>query len=207
MNYVYLTRPEWAEPWINGGKIPLNPARNYLSSERNGTKTPDELRQRFVLGDGGDAVESIESLFGNSCTWITNSRIKSPDGQSKFVNYAATSIKDSLILCFSLSLSKTIMHRLGKQCVLQVPNMEELRLVISDQLHLPGHYERVRYTKGFDRSHCVKGWEDRWQVEARLYWETDILEPYWVNIPGGAVRIDELDVPYVDTNNWNEEWT
>jgi hypothetical protein len=27
--YLYLTKVEWAEPWTNGGKIPMNPARAH----------------------------------------------------------------------------------------------------------------------------------------------------------------------------------
>lgn len=40
--YLYLKEPGWCYAWVNGGKIPIKPASTYLSSSREGTKTPDE---------------------------------------------------------------------------------------------------------------------------------------------------------------------
>lgn len=164
--YLYLGEASWSEPWIDGGKIPLFAASKYLSSERAGTQTPDELKHfRWDGADPSDfaGVISIEGMCQDiqihNCS-INGKAIPS----TRIDNY----IEDAYVFCASTVASLEIQSRLGKVCCIEVTDgkglVNHLEAVTDKEIF----YGPVRYTADSERSHFMKSVDDQWMSEYRI---------------------------------------
>lgn len=198
--YLYLTKPEWAEAWVQGGSVPISPASKYLSAQRSGTSTPDEVVQRYVDGTvdsaGMDMAQSfVRGLRGMSFKDCT---VVGPDGRAGVITSAEYVYEDALVLCFSRSLSRRLMERLGKAAVVALGDLDLLKRSLDEQIGSEGRYGAVQYTKSADRGHVLKGWDDRWQAEARFWWPQRDCREVVVSVAGGAKLLALADVPEDD---------
>jgi hypothetical protein len=192
--YLFLNSLEHVNTWINGGSVPINPASMYRSTERVGTKTPDEVMQKSVAGGslldllpevslGGEGA--MEDIVFTNCTF-NERHIPGPLTYSQHP-------EDALILCMSKSGDKEIMQRLDKVACVLIPDVEKLRAVLDKQIGYESEHADVQYTEEpGNRNHFLKGTEDSWQQEYRFVWRGEGIgkEQRWVTIPAGLARLN-----------------
>lgn len=190
MAYLYLTRPGWADAWINGGSVPISPASKYLSQDRRGIMTPDEVRQRHVSFLSPGALETAEELGGGYIAF-ENCSIRYEDGTEEEVarGWVESEEQDALILCFSRLLSRSLMRRLNKRTVVRILDMNFLKSSVDDQLGTTGFLGDVEYTIGPDRSHFLKSMEDAWQAETRMMFRPSEIVETLIHIPPGLGEV------------------
>lgn len=168
--FLYLNEIEHAKTWIEGGYIPMKRASSYLSSERSGTRTPDEVRQHRWDGARPATFEGVIKIEGNvkdirfTGTTVNGNHI--PD--TRIDDYE----EDAFVLCLSHTRSDELAKRLGnKKCCIEI---KDVSLLISAlQTVGDARYGRVRYTKSEHRSHFMKSIDDAWQDEYRFVIPTD----------------------------------
>ncbi len=64
--YRYLTKSEHADAYIDGGSIPVFPARNYLATERSGIFTPAEILQQSLIYAPIEAINALGKISGDA---------------------------------------------------------------------------------------------------------------------------------------------
>lgn len=120
--YLYLTRAEWADAWISGGEVPLSLASAYLSDERSGSKTPDEVIHRELHGISDRDFEQIGKIAPGA---TANIRIGTVRRGEKVVGRDVSFVQrnsDGLILCLSNEFSEETMARLEKVSCVEIPD-------------------------------------------------------------------------------------
>lgn len=185
--YLYLNEHAYADTWVNGGKIPINPASTYRSMERSGIYTPDEnlihsspvdLTKLTQLMDVAPGVR-IEGLNLYGCY---------NDGQPvPTVENAAYYEDDGLILSFSYRLTKILARKMNKKCCVKILDMPTLKKHIDEQLGVESKAGPCQYTWEHQRSHFLKSDEDVWQEEYRLFWP--LTKKVEVDIPAGTAEL------------------
>lgn len=192
--YLYLREKAYAETWINGGDVPINPAALYLDTVRDGTRTPDEVMQRSITG--GSMNFLTESGFlriapGATVTGLVleNNTIygmRMP-GRIEIDQHP----EHSLILCMSNVYDVAIMERLGHKAAVRIPSVAALKACLDPQVGADSMCGRVDYTTELgNRGHFLKSTDDRWQNEYRLVWVSDGLgaEAKWVTLEAGLAE-------------------
>lgn len=183
--YLYLSELAWAKPWIEGGAVPVFPAKKYLAEERQGTSTPDEIRQERWDGAGKDDLANA-IVIGPGCKDIriisssVNGRIL-PD--TRIDNY----FEHASILCFSSVMSDNLMQQLEKKCCLEIVDLERLINEFSNAFG-NAFFGYVKYTDGKERSHFMKSDLDSWMSEYRLVCPGD-RDVVSLNLPQGIARL------------------
>lgn len=190
IKYLYLKLPEHAETWVNGGTVPLNHARKFLSDVREGTRTPDEVLQKSIRGAGLRDLAGVE--FRGTGT-IENVTFDNCRFNGQLVSHAVYNQhpEDALILCMSNRYDKQLMHRLGHTVAVAIPDVGRLREALDHVVGVIADYGKVRYThEPGNRSHMLKGIEDSWQDEYRFVWVGNGLglEDKIVTLPGGLAE-------------------
>lgn len=191
--YLYLEVPEYAHPWMSGGQVPIFPARKYLSQDRAGIYTPDELRQRSVGLTDPRAAFGLDSfgLVAGSMTFV-NCTIQTDDGAFPLHGTVKQRFEDAYVLCFATERSARLMERLGKRVCVEILEPAKLVDLIGAQIQQRAFSGLVAYTDLPDRSHFLKSAHDRWQREYRLVWLRDGDGPIWVNLPPGVATMVDL---------------
>src|SRR5258705_1207030 len=94
--YIYLNECNHVTTWINGGTIPIHPAKRYFARERKGTQTPDENYIKVIRGVGKAAnidrfvkVEGRGTLIMKSKHWIQDGVIVATDVDLKITSQEA----------------------------------------------------------------------------------------------------------------------
>jgi hypothetical protein len=200
--YLYLNKIDYTLPWLNGGNIPLSTAKRYLSFERSGTNTPDELIQRL----DGTASSSLLNEFFRPATPGANISITSTapaglslqlvDGRGNIlrqgtVNCFTSRHIEGYILCLSNHFSDATLKRLGKTCCIRVMDVEGLCAILSDRLQIAGTHAKVEYTSNGDRNPFLKSIADAWMDEYRLYFPANTglsTDSVWASIPAGIAE-------------------
>lgn len=182
--YLYLNFPEWKDAWINGGKIPLNPASVYKRMDRDGIYTPDEnliyesthdlklLEPMVKIGVGSKNI-SIGKLVNNGVTVAENVQ-------------ASIYEEDGVILSLCNRKSKSIARELKKQACVKILDLEFLKAVIDEQLGKVSIAKPCTYTTSYERNHFLKSTKDEWQDEYRLFW--DHQEKVEIILPKGIAK-------------------
>ena len=166
--YLYLTCPDWAKAWVNGGKVPLNPASVYKRMDREGIYTPDEnliyesthdlqLLHPAVKIEGSKNV-SIGKVVINGITVAENV-------------IASKYEEDGIILSLCNRKSKDIAHKLNKTACVKILDIDHLKNILDDQLGKVSIAKECEYTASYERNHFLKSTEDQWQDEFRLFWD------------------------------------
>ena len=186
IKYLYLTRPEWADTWVNGGEIPIKPASTYLSDVRSGTNTPDETR----IHSFPQHVDSFKPHIGIG--WAKGMVLRGNiiDGVLQPDSVVDHYRDDGIILSFCNQASHEIMTKLGKTACVQIDPIEELKAGIDEQLGLKGLAGICRYTSDHRRDHFLKSVDDAWQSEYRLFWR--LQREVVVKIPPGLAKVVTL---------------
>jgi hypothetical protein len=187
--YLYLAQQSFADTWLNGGSVPVMPARTYLSDVRDRTRTPDEVMQKAISGAGLDQLAASGVLIGGQGTIghlqfddCSFNGVRIPR-----VTYSQAA-EDALILCLCNTLDRQIMTGLGHSTGVVIRSVAALQQCLDAQIGVPSRCGSVTYTRERgNRSHFMKGTEDSWQDEYRLVWRGSGLgvEPVWVDIPAG----------------------
>jgi len=189
--FLYLTKKQWVDAWINGGEIPISLASSYLSPIRSGTKTPDEnlindmnidIQQLLPLISIGEGGGLRNANFQNN---FVNGRL-SPEVQDG--NYFH---EDGLILSFSLQQSREIAVRMGKGSCVKIQDINHLKLCVDNQLGINGTLRVCEYTDGPNRNHFLKSVADSWQQELRIFWSGSIEKS--VVLPSGIAKLISLE--------------
>jgi hypothetical protein len=171
--YRYFDRVEYALPYVEGGLARINLASSYLSDQRMGTQTPDEVRNLHVQGI---PPELFDRLFS----------FQSPIG-SFFDIEGEQYLENGLVLCMSNSLSLGAAGRLKKNVIVEISNPLKLYEVINAALGIAAVAAHCRYTSGPERNHFLKGEEDAVLDEFRFFWPgtNELLAPVDVLLPPG----------------------
>jgi hypothetical protein len=189
--FLYLTKRQWAESWVNGGEIPISLASSYLSTVRSGTNTPDEnlindmnidiqeLRPLISVSEGGGFRNA--TFQGN---FVKGRRL--PDVHDG--NYFH---EDGLILSFSLRRSRELATRMGKEACVKIHDVDCLRRCIDEQLGQDGTMRACEYTDGPNRNHFLKSTADSWQQEVRIFWPSGSARS--VVLPSGIAELVILE--------------
>ncbi|WP_341207296.1 hypothetical protein [uncultured Sphingomonas sp.] len=175
--------------------MPIFPARKYLSQDRAGIYTPDELRQRSTSLTDPRAAYGLDSFgFGAGNMTFVNCTMQTGDGAFPLHGTVAQRFEDAYVLCFATERSARLMKRLGKRVCLEIVEPDKLADIIDTQIQQKALSGLVGYTNLPDRNHFLKSSLDRWQFEYRLVWVREGDGPIWVNLPPGvAVMVDLSD--------------
>lgn len=188
--YLYLTKKEWVYPWVNGGEAPINLASTYKKDFHDGIYTKDENILRHLQGTSEGAINALVKDESNGRANITlDVKEVVIGGQvvGRNVLYHQSS-QDGLILSFCNHFNPKTAQRLKKQACVQLNDVYALLEQINGQLGVKGIAQSCAYTKTFKRNHFLKGNNDSWQDEFRLFW--NVLESRNVIIwPGTAIEV------------------
>ncbi len=192
--YLYLTRPDWCNAWVNGGVVPLNPASFYRSADRDGIYTPDEN----VIYDGTHDIRILPgvNIMGKNIT-LRNVCALGPDGRYAEIkgtaHVARYEIEDGVILSLCNKKSNAIAKRLGKNAAVRINNIDYLKSVLDEQLGVKSIAKSCEYTFHHNRNHFLKSIKDSWQHEFRLFWNHQARVE--VELPKGiAERVKILEL-------------
>jgi hypothetical protein len=181
--YRYLTKLEYAQVYINGGEIPIFPARSYLADERSGIFTPDEVLQQNLVNAPIEAIHALGKISGYARIKFTNCSMTFADSNFTNVHYNRNE-EDSLILCFATKLDKKLAEKLEKCICVEILNIDLLISEITKQLGVQPESGHCAYTEFDDRNHFLKSIEDSWQEEYRIVWK-GLKDKVVVSIPSG----------------------
>ncbi|MDR9768106.1 hypothetical protein RJP56_18760 [Shewanella baltica] len=183
--FLYLTEPDWAKSWIEGGEIPINLASSYLSDSREGIMTPDEnlIHESAVpipsLRQHGYHFENVKNL---TFTGNYSNGVRLPD--LKNANYYT---EDGLILSFCNHFDEKTAERFGKSACVRILNIDTTRKAIDKQIGCKGIMKSCEYTVSHQRNHFLKSIEDKWQDEFRIFWKS--RKTKWVKAPQGTAEL------------------
>ncbi len=204
--YKYLEELSHAKAWVDGGEIPIKPAGSYLSLEREGIMTPDEVLQLSAPGLPITPIKDRPGHFdigGMVDVWVSGGDpcALRTGGRMTFENCTFNGVpvngelfmkgEDPLILCFTKadSAEKELADRMGKNFVVEITNLEKIKASIDRCLGVEGVFRDVLYTASGERNHFLKNDEDSWQQEFRIIWHTITAEDCWVALPPGCAKI------------------
>ncbi|MEG4316486.1 hypothetical protein U8L64_15885 [Pseudomonas sp. FIP_A4] len=183
--YLYLTKAQWVDTWVNGGSIPIALASSYLSDIRDGIMTPDEnlIHESNIpipsLQQHGIHIENTRNI---TITGFISNGIRQPD-----ILHANYYKEDGLILSFCNSFNREIAKRMGKEACVRILNIEKLRKSIDKQIGCKGIMKDCEYTSSHNRNHFLKHESDAWQDEYRMFWRT--TRERWVVLPEGTAEL------------------
>jgi len=199
--YLYLSKKDYEDTWINGGKIPIKLASAYRQDEHHGIYTPDENAMKTassnITNTLAASVLSVEPTVNNLD--VTNLKIS---GQARIAYPPLFSVvgddvkidnvlvmrgdhtdellysgdfrqnyADALILCGAKIYHPILMSRLKKEVCIKIKDLLPLQEVIDKQLGIKSIFGNCKYTDLVDRNHFLKSSESRYQNEWRLVWE------------------------------------
>ena len=190
-SFLYLTKKQWVNPWINGGEIPISLASSYLSTVRSDTRTPDEN----LINDMNIDIQQLRPLISVSA----GGGLRNATFRNNFVNGRRLPEvqdgnyfhEDGLILSFSLQKSRGLATRMGKEACVKILDIDYLKQCIDKQLGLNGTLRRCEYTAGPNRNHFLKSKADSWQLELRIFWPGGSARQ--VVLPSGIAELVSLD--------------
>lgn len=149
--YRYLEKSSFADTWVRSGQIPIRPASAYLSAERKGILTPDEVTQAAYVGVSRAEIDAHFALNGQVVL------INSVLGDRRVSwGHAIHQEQDALIMCFSSEKSADLMHRLGKGVCVEIPDIHYLKRCLDAQVGAESFFGRVHYATGDNRAHFLK---------------------------------------------------
>ncbi|MND82464.1 hypothetical protein D3C80_742980 [compost metagenome] len=186
--YLYLSEKWHCKTWVSGGDIPIKLASTYLSNNREGIMTPDENlihRSEFpipALKMFGFEMHDVKGV-NMSGNYYNGMRI--PD-----ITNGMYYKEDGLILSFCNVFDPEIAKKLGKVACVEILDINNLARVINKRLKCKSVAGNCKYTRGHERDHFLKSFEDAWQQEYRLFWRANKNRA--VRLPSGLARIVEL---------------
>ena len=184
--YLYLTKAEYADAWVHGGRVPLGRASNYKRIERGEVYTPAEgVNQAGRNLSAEDAEELRRVIQGPAHIYagvLLGGDRPRTDVQLRYENW------DGILLCLSNSESRAICRRLGKKACVRIAEPERILRQISEQLGTLGQIAACVYTEEPVLDVFTKPSLDSWQDEFRMYWDTHV-DDVEVEIPAGTGQL------------------
>lgn len=183
--FLYLTKHEWEEPWINGGEIPLFVASTYRSMDRGGTFTPDEN----IIDTSTHSFSLLSNLFGlrdNFAGEIILEDCVCADGPIPNM-HIKRKFEDGLVLCLANRRSRFIAKKLQKRSCVVIKDVDLLKNIIDEQIGFKGVMRECRYSKHHERDHFTKSFNDAWQDEFRMFWKD--AENINIRLPRGIATL------------------
>ena len=186
--FLYLTKREWADSWINGGVVPLSMTTKYISAERDGIYTPDEDFHRRTIGAPDWAVDRAFNIEGGTFHFQGDITI---NGDS-FKNVKHSQFAEpALVLCLSTECSATLAARFKKEVCIEILDLQSLKDNLDKQVGIVGEPNYCEYTETKNRGHFMKSVDDAWQKEYRIIWPR-VTEERQVSITRGFCKLMEL---------------
>ncbi len=180
--YLYLQFENYAETWVNGGKIPLFKASKYKREDRQGIYTPDE--NQIDNSSHGDEVFGGMISFGSDVQGSIGS-ISAPGFHIENI-LLDRRLEDGLILCLANRRSNYIAKKLKKEACVEITDIVALKNILDEQIGQIGVMGKCRYTDLHHRNHFLKSSLDSWQDEFRIFWKD--AEDIEVTIPKGLAK-------------------
>lgn len=201
--YIYLGSKDFVRAWVEGGKVPINPASKFKSLDRAGTQTPDEMVNILTKVTSREAYELFCQVMGHdprapTRTDMHNMQLETQDGQIFRLSGSVTRFEqESYISCMSTIGTKKKLEEWAstptpKVACVELLKREELANIVSAALGVPTYEGQLGYTAGDQRGHFMKSVEDSWQCEYRMAWLKDGSRPITVELPAGMAR--EVDL-------------
>ncbi len=169
--YLYLTKKEWIEPWVNGGEIPINLASTYRKMERKGIFTPDEnliyeATHPYSVLQGAFSFEGVKN--------VTLKNVNINGHQINHMHIKERRKEDGLILSFCNHFAEKTAYRLEKAAAIEIIDIGKLIKAINRQTKTKCKRGNCEYTLGHNRNHFLKSYRDAWQDEHRLFWNHSV---------------------------------
>ncbi|HDS9898497.1 TPA: hypothetical protein QH942_002777 [Klebsiella aerogenes] len=184
--YLYLTQPEWAGAWVNGGEIPLNLATAYKRMDRDGIYTPDE----GLIDDTTHDIQLFDPAiiqFGGDFKNVSIGGI-TVGGEVVFSNFNGSRYADDgVILSLCNQKDASIKDRLRKSVCVEIISIDVLKRELDNQFGVVSEARNCEYTNTHNRGHFLKSEQDSWQDEFRLFWKKD--GPLRAMLPSGIGKI------------------
>ncbi len=188
--YLYLTKLDWADNWINGKSIPISLASRYKSNVREGILTPDENRIHESNFDLNKLAPFINFTDGASCKNINLEGVIINGDELPTVQDAKFYIEDGLILSFCNIESEEIARKLKKQVCVRIKDIDKLKKSFDNQIGFMSIMKSCEYTSKHQRNHFLKSNQDEWQNEFRLFWKS--LREENLTVPIGIAEIVKI---------------
>lgn len=163
----------------------MNSASTYRDTKRKGVNTPDENLQIKIIGATikPGIKKVIDSIIHNSSGMaeinIVGNFFNGQDAVGTSIIYNQH-YEDGLILSMSTELSVEIMHKLGKEAVIKIINLNDLIKSIDKQLGITGIAKECEYAQLDERNHFLKSISDSWQKEYRIIWPNINAKNGWL---------------------------
>ena len=192
--FLYLKESSHAEVWLTGGVVPFYPARKYLSDDRKGILTPDEILQESSQGLNRTDL-AMNGIIFCPTGGVRNLRITGINGDGGPIpdTRIDSYYEEAALFCCSATLSKKQMMLFEKTIAIEILEMSKLIALIEAKIGDQSRYGYVQYTGSLNRSHFLKSREDEWQSEYRIVIPWDEQQPIHVELPEGICqRVDYL---------------
>lgn len=189
--YLYLAEDWMADNWIKGGRVPIKTARDYLSAERIGTLTPDEVVQQKIRLADESSINSFSLAFGGTqgrFTFKNVAVLTRQHGHQRLDGHISLYEEDAHILCFSTVRSRAQMERFKKAACVEILDVDRLKTVLDSQIQQHSFSGLVGYTDTNDRGHFMKSKADSWQAEYRITWLSRGLGVIECDLPPGIAK-------------------
>ena len=187
MKYLYLACESYATPWIEGGEVPLFYASRYQSVERAGVMTPDENRKLVCRGLTHEQVEFMSRVFPGNPLEVHSRYVLFPGNVFASNVHLELDQWDGIVLCLSNVECREICRRLGKVTCVGIEDVDYMFNQISEQLkerfNLEGFRENCDYADDPNRGVFLKGIDDQWQQEYRMFWPHQVEGAKEAKIP------------------------
>jgi hypothetical protein len=184
--YLYLSKREWADAWINGGEVPIALASTYKRDHRFGTLTPDETVIHESAVDLTKLSPMVHMGPGAGVRNFTMVGCRFNGHRIPDIKRASYYTNDGCILSFCNNYSREVGRKLGKAVCIKVLDVQQLFTHLSEQLGCEGAMDVCQYTSDHRRNHFLKSVEDAWQDEFRMFWPLN--NPATVRIPSGTAE-------------------
>jgi hypothetical protein len=215
MKYRFFDNEDYALAWINGGVVRIAPAATYLSQERDGIMTPDER----LIYESPIPFEEVES-FGafelprgqiTGATFTDNVVIDRIDGidvvrKIPDLHQVKHYYEDVGVICLCNDDDPAVIKRMKKSWSVDIPDVEKVLSIISEQLGIAGEMGDCEYTRDHQRTHYLKSTADQWQDEFRLVFK-GLKETRFVEVPPGLgqnLRVYYDPYPHYFADGWEE---
>lgn len=194
--YVYLATAEHVSNWVNGGSsIPIQLANSYKANELKGSKTPDE---NLIHESDVDlnALRSVGIALEGTIRYSFIGHNSGPNGpiQNVSIQHARYEYEDGRVLCFSRTNSRKIANFLGtRQFCVRIDDIPRLKKLLDEQVgreSIAGHCD---YTNDHQRNPFLKGKDQEFFDEFRIYWP-NLVEEITFTLPEGIA----VEVPIAD---------
>jgi len=189
--FLYLQNEDHARTWLHGGDVPLRLASSFLSLERKGIFTPDEVRQFNEVGASISELERSGFLKITGAGGVKDLEISGCHHNGWKI--PATRIddyrEDAFVLCFSKSASRAMMKRFGNKKLCVEVNFQRLIDAVKSQTTDDVYFGDVAYTNSAHRSHFMKSALDQWQNEYRVVLPNSKNSEKTITIPPVATLI------------------